>query len=286
MYSVMLKTKIRNLCTLQRLTAVAVLSLLCVISSHYPLLAQAVTQGYGSDQTMQRGMLVQLKKGDASKVEILKQNSVEKMHGVVVDANDAPVTLSSDGKKVFVATAGHYDVLVNTQNGEIKPGDYIALSAIDGIGMKAGDKEPMVVGRALAGFDGKGLTVSSAKIKDSAGAESNVSIGRVQTDITVGKNPLLKAEEPNLPEVLRKASEAIAGKAVNPARVYVAIVVFLISTIVAASLMYGGVRSGIISIGRNPLSKKSIVRGMMQVIITGMTVFISGIFGVYLLLKI
>lgn len=282
----MLKTKIRRFCTFQRLTAVAILSLLCVISSRYPLLAQAVTQGYGSEQTMQRGMLVELKKGDTSKVEILKQDSVDKMYGVVVNANDAPVTLSSDGKKVFVATAGHYDVLVNTQNGEIKPGDYIALSAIDGIGMKAGDKEPVVVGRALAGFDGKQTTISSAKIKNSEGTESTVSIGRVQADITVAKNPLLKAEEPNLPEALRKASEAIAGKPVNPARVYAAIVVFLISTTVSTSLMYAGIRSAIISIGRNPLSKKSIVRGMLQVVITGMTVFISGIFGVYLLLKI
>ncbi len=282
----MLKTKIRKLCTFQRLTAVAILSLLCVVSTRYPLLAQAVTQGYGSDQTMQRGMLVELKKGDSSKVEIVKQDSAEKMYGVVVDANDAPVTLSSDGKKVFVATAGHYDVLVSTQNGEIKPGDYVALSAIDGIGMKAGEKESIIIGRALAGFDGKGLTVSTAKIKDSEGAERSVSIGRVQADIAVSKNPLFKAQEPNLPEILRKVSESVANKPVNPARVYVAIVVFLISTIVSASLMYGGVRSAIISIGRNPLSKKSIVRGMFQVVLTGMTVFISGIFGVYLLLKI
>ena len=282
----MLKTKMRRYLTFQRIWAVSLLAGLCLVSSHYPLLAQAVTQGYGSEQTLQRGMLVQLKKGDTSKVEAVKQDSAEKMYGVVVDANDAPVTLSSDGKKVFVATAGHYDVLVNTQNGEIKPGDYVALSAIDGIGMKASEKESVVIGRALAGFDGKGLTVSSAKIKNSAGVESTVSIGRVQADISVSKNPLYKSETPNLPEVLRKASEAIAGKPVNPARVYVAIVVFFISTLVAGALMYGGVRSAIISIGRNPLSKKSIVRGMFQVIITGMTVFISGIFGVYLLLKI
>jgi hypothetical protein len=282
----MVKTKMRKLFTFHRVVAVLALALLCVVSSRYPLLAQAVTQGYGTDQTLQRGILVQLKKGDTTKVEIVKQENADKMYGVVVDANDAPVTLSSDGKKAFVATAGHYDVLVSTQNGEIKPGDYVAVSAIDGVGMKAGDKEPVVIGRALAGFDGKTSVISSTKVKDSAGTEQAVNIGRVQTDITVAKNPLLKAQEPNLPEVLRKVSESIAGKPVNPARVYVAIVVFLISTIVSAVLMYGGVRSAIISIGRNPLGKKSIIRGMFQVVLTGLTVFISGIFGVYLLLKI
>jgi hypothetical protein len=282
----MLKTKIKKYCSFHRLVAIAALAMLCVISSHYPLFAQAVTQGYGSEQTLQRGMLVQLKKNDTTKVEVVKQETAEQMYGVVVNANDAPVTLSSDGKKVFVATTGHYDVLVNTQNGEIKAGDYITVSAIDGIGMKAGDKEPVVVGRALSGFDGKSNAISTAQIKNSAGATTSVNIGRVQADISVAKNPLLKATEPNLPEVLQKASEAIAGKPVNPVRVYVGLVVFFVSTLVAASLMYGGVRSAIISIGRNPLGKKSIIRGMFQIILTGLTVFISGIFGVYLLLKV
>jgi hypothetical protein len=50
--------------------------------------------------------------------------------------------------------------------------------------------------------------------------------------------------------------------------------------------MYGGIRNGLISIGRNPLSKKSIVRGMIQVILTALTIFLLGIFGVYLLLRI
>lgn len=282
----MLKTKIRKFCTFQRVSAVLALSVLCVVSTRFPIFAQAVTQGYGAEQTMQRGMLVQLKKGDTSKVEIVKQASADQMYGVVVDANDAPVTLSADGKKVFVATAGHYDVLVSTQNGEVKPGDYVAVSAVDGIGMKAGDKEPVVVGRALSGFDGKTNSISTAQVKDSAGATRSVNIGRVQADITVAKNPMLKAEQPNLPEALRKASEAIAGKQVNAVRVYIALVVLMVSTVVGGTLMYGGVRSAIISIGRNPLGKKSIIRGMFQVIITGMTVFISGIFGVYLLLKI
>lgn len=282
----MLKTKIKKLLTFQRVTAVVALASLCVISTHYPLFAQAVTQGYGAEQVMQRGMLVQLKKGDTTKVEVVKQDTADQMYGVVVNANDAPVTLSSDGKKVFVATAGHYDVLVNTQNGEVKAGDYLTVSAIDGIGMKASDKEPVVVGRALSGFDGKSNVIGSSQVKDSKGGTQSISFGRVQADITVAKNPLLKAEEPNLPSVLKKASEAIAGKPVNPVKVYIGVFIFLVSTLIASSLMYGGVRSAIISIGRNPLSKKSIIKGMFQIIITGLTVFISGIFGVYLLLKL
>lgn len=282
----MLKTKIRKKLTVQRVFAISALSALMLVSAHYPILAQAVTQGYGSDQTLQRGMLVSLKESDATKVEAVKQMAGDKMYGTVVDANDAPVTLSSDGKKVFVATAGHFEVLVSTQNGEIKAGDFITVSAIDGIGMKASDKDGVVIGHALADFDGKANAISSAQVKDSSGRTQSVNIGRVDTDITVGKNPNLKGTEANLPEVLQRASEAIAGKPVNPVRVYIGLFVFLISSIVSVILMLGGIRSAIISIGRNPLGKKAIIRGMFQVIITGITIFITGVFGVYLLLKI
>ena len=94
----MLKTKIKKLCTFQRVVAVSALTLLSVASTQYTIFAQALTQGYGSDQITQRGMLIQLKKDDPSKIEAVKQDTADKLYGVVVDPNDAPVTLSSDGK--------------------------------------------------------------------------------------------------------------------------------------------------------------------------------------------
>ncbi len=187
------------------------LTLLSAVSVNFPIFAQALSQGYGSDETLQRGMLVQLKDSDTSKVEAVKQATADKLFGVVVDPNDAPVTLSSEGKKVFVATSGQYDVLVSTLNGNVKAGDYIATSPIDGIGMKAGDKDPFVIGRALSDFDGTNGAISSAEVKDSDGGSKKVSIGRAKADVVVAGNPLLKAQEPDVPELLRKASEAIAG---------------------------------------------------------------------------
>ena len=64
------------------------------------------------------------------------------------------------------------------------------------------------------------------------------------------------------------------------------LLIFLASVVIAGSMLYAGVHSSMISIGRNPLSKQSIVRSMIQVIVTSFIVFIIGIFGVYLLLKL
>lgn len=284
----MSKAKLKELFSVQKILALIALVLLVVVGLSGPLAAQlpSVTQGYGTDSHLQKGMIIRLKEGDASKVTPLASQEIDHMHGVIVDANDAPLTVSGKGEKVFVATGGRYSVLVSSQNGYISQGDYVTISAIHGIGMKAGDREPLVIGKAAGDFNEKTPRVSTTAIKDTAGGEREVVIGRVEVDIDVSRNPLLKGTEPNLPEFLQEATEAIAGKQVEPTRVYIGLVVLLVTTAISSSLLYGGVRSGIISMGRNPLSKKLIIRGMVQVIISGLIIFIVGLFAVYLLLKL
>jgi hypothetical protein len=282
----MFKTKIKPFTSISRILALLALGLLIFLSAINPLQAQTVTTGYGADIRMQRGMIVQLKKSDTTKVEPVTAETNEEMHGVVVDPNDAPVTISSEGQKVFVATTGHFQVLVSSQAGDILPGDYITVSAIHGIGMKAGDQDPLIVGRALEAFDSQSLQVGTSTIDNSDGSKTEVRLGRISTDIGVSRNPLLKGEEPNLPEFLRKATEAIAGEPVNPVRAYLSVVVFLIGGFIAGSILFSGIRSSIIAIGRNPLSKKSIIKGLLQVILTGLIIFITTLIGVYLLLKL
>lgn len=283
----MYKTKIKKFISLPRLMALAALLFLVALSTQSPLGAQtAFTQGYDADELLQRGMIVRIKKDDTTKVTSLPYEEMTDMHGVVVDANDAPVTLSAEGQKVFIATGGKYEVLVSDQKGEIKAGDYITVSSINGIGMKANTLESHVVGRALADFNGRDSVISTTEVKDSANNTKKVNIGRVYADISISRNPNYGPPDSGLPEALRKAAESIAGKEVNTARVYIAVIIFVISTIISGTIMYGGVRSGIISIGRNPLSKKSIIRGMLQVVVFGLIVFILGLFGVYLLLKL
>ncbi|MBC7581633.1 hypothetical protein H7097_02060 [Aeromicrobium sp.] len=250
--------------------------------------SQAVTQGYGTTTPLQNGMIVKLVDKDGSKVEPLTDATVSKMQGVVVAANDATVTISNDGNigQVFVATFGHYDVLVSNQNGPIKSGDYITISAIAGVGMKVDTTQPTVLGKATGSFTGNGTVAGSAKLKDSTGKEVSVSLGRIPVDITISHNPLQQAAANGLPSFLEHASEAVAGKVVSPARVYVALIVLLMSTFVAGGILYSGVRGGLIAIGRNPLAKKQIVAGIVRVVLSGLICFVLGVFGVYLLLKL
>ena len=278
--------KMKKHISVKRLSAIVGLLGLLFVALAHPISAQTVTQGYGSDEILQRGMLVSLKDGDPTKVEPAEQDNIKRLHGVVVNPNDAPVTLSSEQQKTFVATVGRYEGLVSDENGTIKQGDYITVSKVRGIGMKTDTKSANVIGKALEDFDGKDKVVSTTDLKDNGGTAQKVHIGRIQLDIGIGANPLAKPEEVNLPGFLKRASEAIAQKPVSALRVYISIGVLLASVAIAGSMLYAGVRSSMISIGRNPLSKQSITKGLMQVILTSFIVFIIGIFGVYLLLRL
>lgn len=262
-------------------TAILLLSTIVARSAF----AQTVTQGYGANQTLQRGMIVGIIKNDPTKVEPLKSDDEKRMHGVIVDANDAPVTLSSESQKVFVANVGRYSVLVSNQNGVISPGDYIAISALQGVGMKAGANQSTVLGKAIEGFDGKSQVVSTANIKDSTGSDKKISMNRILVDLSIGANPLARSEA-NVPEFLRKAAESVANKPVSATKAYLSILVLFGSIGIASAVLYSGVKSSLLSIGRNPLSKKSILRGLLQIILTGLIIFIIGVFGVYLLLRL
>jgi hypothetical protein len=278
--------KIKDKISIKRLLSLTALLALVFLSQNSIVGAQTITQGYSSDQTIQRATIVSLVLDNAKKVEPASLDNDERMHGVVVSQNDAAFTLSSDEEKTFVATKGRFEAFVSNENGVIQSGDYITISRVAGIGMKAGEKEPYVVGKAVENFDGETNVLSTTEIDD-AGQQKKVAIGRIQVDIGVAGNPLLKPTRANLPGFLQKAAETIAGKSpVNPIRVYVSIFILIVASAVSGILLYSGVKSSLISIGRNPLSKKSITRSLLQVIMTSIIILLLGIFGVYLLLRI
>lgn len=237
--------------------------------------ADTLVNGYQEKGSLQPGLIVSLVPNSSNTVQATTGNDAEHIYGVVIDPSQAPVTVQRQGQQVFVATGGTYPVLVSTQNGPIKAGDYISISRVDGIGTKASEQS-IILGRALSSFDDKSGFITRAS--------DGSAIGRINVSIMPGKNPLVK-DNVAIPAPLKRFGQAIAGKNVTAVRIWAALTVFLVTAIIAISVLAVGIRSSIISIGRNPLSKKSILKGLLQVVVVAILVFIVGVFGVYLLLK-
>lgn len=246
-------------------------------------------QGYAANRPIDVGTIVQLTGENANRVAVSTQDQLQNMFGVTVDRRQVPIRISQGElqNEVYVAVSGTYNVRVSTQAGPIEAGDYLTLSSISGIAMKAGTEESTVFGRAVGSFDGEGVSLGSAELRDADGNTlSTVKLGSVPVTIDIKSNPNEKSTKTLVPEVLERIGQAIAEKEVSPIRMYLSLAIAAVSLITALIVLYSGVRSSIISIGRNPMSKKSIFRALLEIILTSVLILIIGLFAVYLLLKL
>ncbi len=239
--------------------------------------AESIVRSFKANGTITAGEVVALSFGNKSTVELAPTNDPARIYGVVVDKNTAAVTISQPGQEVFVATGGVYPVLVSTESGPIHSGNYLAMSSSDGVAAKATGGQAYVVGRALQDFDSSSGSASQGR--------NGSAIGKVSAQITPGRNPSLR-EDTAVPRALRRLGEAIAGKPLSASRIYAALAIFIITAAIAFSLLWVGVRSGMIAIGRNPLSRHSIMQSLAQVIVAATIVFFGGLLGIYLFLRL
>ncbi len=247
--------------------------------------AQDFTQGYGTTDKLIRGSLVSRNEEDDTQVDAASLENISKLFGVVVRSDESAVTLTSDTAGVYVATTGRFEILVSTISGDVKAGDYITASSIAGIGMKAATSQQLIIGKALQDFDttNSEQILGSTAVTAADGSKHEVVIGRVLADLDVKKNPGLSQ---SAPEFIMNLSELIAGKPLPPLRVYAAIAVLLVTAGLGGSMLYTGIRSAFSAIGRNPLAKQPVMRGLFQVVLISGVIFLSGFFAIYLTLKV
>lgn len=250
--------------------------------------AQNVTQGYLSDEALQNGLIVRLVPGEATKIRTLKHNESTEMLGVVVASNDAPISLSDPTKKqTFVAVFGKYDVLVSAQNGPIKGGDYITISSVEGVGMKADGEQEVILGKAIGNFNGTNDVESTITLNDNLGGTQDVGLKRILVDISISRNPTYTGDSnAGVPQFLSKAAQLVTKKPVTALRLYACLGILGLSLVVAGIIIYSGVQTGMTAVGRNPLAKKTILHNLVTVTLMAMIIVIIGVVAVYLLLKV
>lgn len=246
-----------------------------LLGAFSPALAQGdFSAGYRAETTLPAGMIVSLVSEDAREVAPASTDNLEDVLGVVVGGSNSLLVVSSNESNVQVATSGLVSMLVTDEVGTIRNGDYITLSNVDGIGRRASEGDSRIVGVARADFDsGEIQTVRTGE------DEREVAVTRIPVMIQIGANPATTAEDSVVPAFFQETANALAGEEVAPSRVIVALIVAVGGLIGAIALLYGAVSNTIISIGRNPLSKKTIYAGLVRMVAIAL-----GIIGLTLIL--
>jgi hypothetical protein len=241
-------------------------------------LSQAFTT---NDTTLVAGTIVDQESGAGNTVEQALSSNASQLLGVA--ANKPLVALGGGNQQAQVVVSGLTPTLVSDINGPVRVGDKITASPIKGVGMKA-TIPTEIVGTAESNLSSSATTTE--QITDKQGKASPVKIGLV--DVQVGVS-YYQAEQSKLndfvPTFLINAGSSIAGKDVSPLRVLVGFSCLLIGFIIAGVMLQAGVRSGMISMGRNPLASGILRRSLIDVLLTSVGLLALTVATFYIILS-
>ncbi len=251
-----------------------------------PAALASLSQGYATTTPIPDGSLVALDTKSAGSAVVATLDNSDRLFGVAVPPSAAAVSLggSNPNGQVQVVTTGSANTLVSTAGGDIKVGDYIAVSPIAGVGQKAVGKV-RVIGTAQADFNGSGEGVTRQTITDATGAKKEVIIGQIPVVISVATINNDTSQTYTVPSWLQSFSNQLAGKSVSPVRIIIAALILLVSLVTITVLLYSAVRNSIISIGRNPLSRGSVLRGLLEVILISAGILVLAAVAMYMVIS-
>lgn len=242
----------------------------------------AISQGFQTNDTnLRAGALVSLEGGNSDRVELANRDRIEQLVGVV---GDKPlIALSTGASETQVVTQGVVSVLVSTVNGDIKAGDKITASPINGVGMKATESS-LVVGTAREDLAGK--STHEITVTDDNKNTKQVQVGTIPVQINITYFAGTDTTQSFLPAFLQQMANSIAGQEVSVLRVVIGLLILIAGFIGAGILVYSSVQSSIISIGRNPLSEGAVHKSLLQVGVIAVSLLLVTVMASYLVLKL
>lgn len=251
--------------------------------------AVAAIQGYTSadGQQIPKGMAVALDTQEGVTVAnnstpgTVEKSSIaqaDKTVGVVVEMQGNTLAVSDPGSQVYVANSGVALVFATNINGDVHKGDLLAPSPIRGVLMRASEGTKGVLGVALEDFPTENTETVQLETADGQ-KEAKVAPVTINMDVKFVTNT-----SGNGKTLLQRIGEALVGREVSILQVTIAMTIIILVILVEGGIIYATVSSTIISLGRNPYARRTILRALFQIIILVAVVLVLGVAAVYLVL--
>ncbi len=247
------------------------------------LAAGAISQPFASSSSsLNSGMLASFAPAGSNVVQPAAAGGTGGLVGVVTSASLVQLS-STSSHTVQVAVAGVANALVSDINGPVAVGDKIEASPISGVGMKARTAGE-IIGTAEASLTS--VDKGSESVTDLSGRKSTVNVGLIPLAIHIEyyTGPSSGNLASYVPPLLQDIANAFTGRSVSPWRVLAAAIAFLLGFVMVAVMLMTGIRSGLISIGRNPLARGALLNGLLDIIIAALGVLAVTLAAVYALL--
>lgn len=265
----------------ERLQASVLLGVMVLISLASPASAAAISQGYHTASTLAPDTLVSQDNTTNEVVPADPANAVQLL-GVVVAPTSSAVAVSTTSDDVQVVTSGTATVFVTDLNGPVKAGDMITVSPIQGVGMKA-----MAAGKIIGVAQAAAATAGaqSVSVPTTGGKPKIAHVSTVPITVQVSYfTPVATPAKGSTPQFLQVFANQVAGRPVAILRVTVSTVILIAALIVVSVMLFSAVRGTMTALGRNPLARQSIYRGLWQVLTTIIIILTIGLIGAYVVL--
>lgn len=241
-----------------------VLCLLVLLTGALQPVAALTSEYQHEDPGLRAGMAVAVIDGSSdnalSRVERAALGNASRTVGVVVSqqSNVLQVATGSTLDTVYVAGTGEAPVFVTDLNGLPKTGDLLAPSPIRGVLMRAVTGTEGVLGVALEDFPE--ATAETVALQPGSGvAEARVGIIRLNMDVKT------TVRSDGAAGFLQRLGRSLTGREVSSTQAFIALITLTLTIVVVGGIIYAAISSYMTSLGRNPLAKGVLKRGLINV---------------------
>jgi hypothetical protein len=274
--------------TKPRTLIAALLSIAIVFSLSAAVSAVTLTQNFRASEQLAKGTIISLDK-QASAVTRSNGKNITNMYGVVVESGDISFfTQAEHQNDATVSNSGVVLTLVSNATGDIEVGDPITVNGIAGIGQKA-TVSGRILGVAQSAFSDKSPNAKQFEV-DQNGSKKNIKVGLIPvrisvSDYTTSTSALDLKDEQNRNKI-EQIADSLAGKIVKPIALIISGLILISGVFISTFLITSSSYASMVSIGRNPLSEKKIIRSLIGLIALSIGIFCASLLLSYLTLKI
>lgn len=217
----------------------------------------------------------------ANAVRPARQQEAQSVFGVVASLRSESLSPGTVG----VVSSGVTSVLVSDINGTVKAGDRIAVSPVEGVGMKS-TTSGWMIGIAQRDFATVPREAVEEQVVTADGTKETIAIKELPVLLSVSYyNPDTDDNARGIAGAMQNVLEAVAGRPVPADKALLALFIFGIAMILLVTLIYSAVKNSILSIGRNPMAHVKIVASLVKVLATAAGVIVITLGVIYLILN-
>lgn len=269
----------KQLCRQLPILVLLTLGFIVAASASVFAVSAEYTQSYMAEQKMSFGTLVSLQEGSESRVVIATASNAPNFIGVSIADSGSTVAINKNTAETQVAVSGKAIALVSNINGDIKKGDLLTVSNIDGVAAKALNNES-IIGSSEADFDITATKNTATNINTTDGKNQKAVVGPAQVNLfRIQKNTYSTTG-------LVGWIERVSGKPVSVLKLAMVSLISLAVLACIITMSYSAIRNTVVQASRNPLARPVIVEVLVRVLLIVLITAVIGASFITVVLKV